>query len=95
MDQSVGNPEKDFEMLKEQSPIYALDKVDCPLLVIQGALDPRVVKAESDQVVEKLKELKKEVDYLVFDDEGHGFTKPENELKAYKALADFIEKHMK
>lgn len=94
MDKMVGNAERDRDKLIEQSPFFYLDKVDCPLLVIQGAKDPRVVKAESDQVVEKLKTLGKTVEYLVFEDEGHGFFRPENELKAYQTAADFITKHI-
>lgn len=94
MDSLVGNPEADREMLMEQSPINALENIDCPLLVIQGALDPRVVKAESDQVVEKLTQMGREVDYLVFDDEGHGFLKLDNELKAYSKAAEFLERHL-
>ncbi len=95
MDKLVGNPETEHAKLAEQSPITSLDYIDCPLLVIQGATDPRVVKAESDQVVKKLKSLGKEVEYLVFEDEGHGFLKPENELKAYKVAAEFLEKYLK
>ncbi len=94
MNTMVGNPEKDKKMLMEQSPINSLEQVDCPLLVIQGALDPRVVKSESDQVVERLKVLKKEVEYLVFEDEGHGFFKPENEISAYQRAAGFLEKYI-
>ncbi len=94
MSEVVGNPEIDKEKLEEQSPVFALDKIECPLLVIQGAKDPRVVKAESDQVVERLKAANKTVDYLVFDDEGHGFLKLENELRAYTAAANFLERWM-
>lgn len=94
MDKLVGNPERDKEKLTEQSPIFSLDKIDCPLMVVQGALDPRVVKAESDQVVDTLKKHGTEVEYLVFEDEGHGFFKLENELKAYKAIAGFLERHV-
>lgn len=94
MDKMVGHPVRDKQKLIEQSPFFAIDQVDCPLLVIQGAKDPRVVKAESDQVVEKLKALQKPVEYLVFEDEGHGFFRPENELKAYQAAADFLEKYV-
>jgi len=94
MDKLVGNPEKDREKLIEQSPINSLNKIDCPLMVVQGALDPRVVKAESDQVVETLKKHGREVEYLVFDDEGHGFLKQDNELKAYTSAASFLEKHL-
>lgn len=94
IDQMVGNPLKDKQKLMEQSPINYLDKIDCPLLVIQGAKDPRVVKSESDQVVEKLKSMNKQVEYLVFENEGHGFLKPENELLAYKKAADFLTTHI-
>jgi dipeptidyl aminopeptidase/acylaminoacyl peptidase len=59
-------------------------------LVIQGAKDPRVVQKESDQVVKKLKEMGKDVEYLVFEDEGHGFMKTDNELKAYESIVKFI-----
>lgn len=95
MDDHVGCPEKDKKMLMEQSPINYLENIDCPLLVVQGGKDPRVVKAESDQIVKKMKELKKEVEYLVFEDEGHGFIKTENELKAYETIANFIKNKLK
>jgi dipeptidyl aminopeptidase/acylaminoacyl peptidase len=95
MDGMVGNAKRDKDALTEQSPIFNLDKIDCPLFVVQGAKDPRVVKSESDQLVEKMKAMKKEVEYLVFDDEGHGFLKIENELKCYQAIADFFKQHQK
>lgn len=93
MDEMVGNEVRDYDKLKEQSPIFSLEKIDCPLIVIQGGRDPRVVQIESDQIVEKLKIMKKEVEYIVFEDEGHGFLKIENELKAYSAIAEFVKKH--
>ena len=93
MDEMVGNAQRDREKLTEQSPIFALDKIDCPLIVVQGGRDPRVVQSESDQVVEKLRSMKKTVEYLVFEDEGHGFLKTENELKAYEAIAEFVKKY--
>ena len=65
-----------------------------PLLVIQGATDPRVVKGESDQLVEKLRSLGRDVEYVVFDDEGHGFTKRQNELKAMRASAEWLERYL-
>ena len=95
MDRMVGNAERDADRLREQSPVFELDKIKCPLLVIQGALDPRVVKAESDQVVETLRQQGRKVEYLVFPDEGHGFLKLENELKAYSAAAEFLQKHLR
>lgn len=91
----VGDPEEDAELLTERSPLTYVDDIRAPLLVIQGANDPRVVKAESDQMVERLEHLGREVEYLVFEDEGHGFTKRSNSLAAYKAAADWLETHLK
>lgn len=93
MERWVGDPVKDKERLEKDSPITYLDGMTKPMLVIQGANDPRVVKAESDQIVAKLRERGAEVEYLVFDDEGHGFSKKANEIKAYRAVLDFFEKH--
>ena len=90
----VGDPETEADFLMERSPITYADDVTTPLLVIQGATDPRVVKGESDQFVEKLRSLGRTVDYVVFDDEGHGFTKRPNELKAYRLAADWLEQHL-
>lgn len=90
----VGDPETEADFLMERSPITYVENVETPLLVIQGATDPRVVKAESDQMVEKLRDLGREVEYVVFDDEGHGFTKRPNELKAYRLAADWLERHL-
>jgi dipeptidyl aminopeptidase/acylaminoacyl peptidase len=90
----VGDPETEADFLIERSPITYVENVQAPLLVIQGATDPRVVKGESDQLVEKLESLGREVEYVVFDDEGHGFTKRPNELKAYGLAAGWLEKHL-
>jgi dipeptidyl aminopeptidase/acylaminoacyl peptidase len=94
MKQWVGDPVEDAELLDERSPINYIDKLRAPLLVIQGANDPRVVKNESDQMVARLKKLKREVEYMVFEDEGHNFTKTTNLLKALKASADWFETHL-
>jgi len=64
-----------------------------PMLVIQGANDPRVVKAESDQIVAELKKRKVDVEYLVLEDEGHGLSKLENKIKVYRLILDFLERH--
>jgi dipeptidyl aminopeptidase/acylaminoacyl peptidase len=90
----VGDPETEVDFLMERSPITYVENVKTPLLVIQGATDPRVVKGESDQMVEKLRELGRDVEYVVFDDEGHGFTKRANELKAYRLAAEWLEQHL-
>ncbi len=90
----VGDPETEADFLMERSPITYVENVQTPLLVIQGATDPRVVKSESDQLVDKLKSLGRDVEYVVFDDEGHGFTKRANELKAYGLAAKWLERHL-
>ncbi len=90
----VGDAEADRDFLVQRSPITYVDRVRCPLLVIQGGMDPRVVKAESDQMVERLKSRGLEVEYVVFPDEGHGFTKRKNEFAAWRASAEFLLKHL-
>jgi dipeptidyl aminopeptidase/acylaminoacyl peptidase len=62
------------------------------MLVIQGAMDPRVVKAESDKIVEALQKNDASVEYIVLDDEGHGFSKKENEMKVYRAVLEFFDR---
>jgi dipeptidyl aminopeptidase/acylaminoacyl peptidase len=87
----VGDPETEADFLLARSPISYVDQIKAPLFVIQGANDPRVVKAESDQIVERLRSRGVEVRYDVYEDEGHGFTKRANELKALKDAATFLE----
>ncbi len=94
MKEFVGDPDEDEEMLRERSPITYIENVRAPLLVIQGAKDPRVVKGESDQLVERLRELGRTVEYILFEDEGHGFTKRENELTVWRATAGWLERHL-
>lgn len=94
MERWVGDPEKDREMLIERSPITYVDQVRAALLIIQGAHDPRVAKAESDQMVERLRSRSVPVEYVVFEDEGHGFTKRKNEIRAWRATVDFFERHL-
>jgi len=94
MDSWVGNPEADREMLIERSPITYVDQIRAPLFIIQGAKDPRVVKAESDQIVERLRSLNRTVRYDVYEDEGHGFTRRANELKAFKDVATWLEQYL-
>jgi len=92
--QMVGHPVADRALLEERSPINFIDRVKAPMLVIQGANDARVVKAESDQVVERLRGLGGTVEYLVFDDEGHGFSHVSNEIRAASAIVGFLDRHM-
>lgn len=92
MNQWVGDPVKDREKLIEFSPITHLQGMVKPMLVIQGANDPRVVKAESDKIVEALQDKGREVEYLVLEDEGHGFSKKENEIKVNRKILEFFDR---
>lgn len=91
MDQWVGNPERDREKLIEYSPITYIENMTKPMLVVQGANDPRVVKEESDQIVQALQEKGRKVEYMLLEDEGHGFSKKENEIAVYRKILQFME----
>jgi dipeptidyl aminopeptidase/acylaminoacyl peptidase len=90
----VGDPDTEEDFLRERSPITYVDQARAALLVLQGAKDPRVVQAESDQMVERLRELGREVEYVVFEDEGHGFTRYANEVRAYRLTCEWLERHL-
>lgn len=91
----IGDPETQLDMLKEVSPLFHADKIRRPLIVLQGANDPRVIKPESDEIVEAVKKSGVPVEYVVFDNEGHGFTKKANEIQANKAILEFLDKHLR
>ncbi len=91
----VGHPEKDKELLKSVSPVFHADKIKTPLFVAQGANDPRVNKQESDQIVEALKKRGVDVEYMVKENEGHGFMNEENKIEFYNAMTEFLDKHLK
>ncbi|MGA0848910.1 MAG: alpha/beta hydrolase family protein, partial [Chthoniobacterales bacterium] len=90
----IGNPETEKELLTAASPLFSADKISAPLLIAQGANDPRVKKAESDQIVEALKKRGIDVPYIVKDNEGHGFANEENRLYFYRAIERFLAKHL-
>ena len=90
----VGDPDTEPEFLDSRSPLYKADQIVCPLLIAQGANDPRVKQAESEAIVAALRERGKEVEYLLFEDEGHGFARPENRLKFYAAAEKFLARHL-
>ncbi|MDM1397731.1 S9 family peptidase [Myroides odoratimimus] len=87
--------EQEREIAREVSPVYQLHKINKPLFVVQGANDPRVKIAESDQIVEALRARGFEVPYMVKYDEGHGFAKEENSIAFYKCMMGFISEHLK
>lgn len=91
----MGNPETQRDMLLAKSPLFHADRIKKPLMVLQGANDPRVLKVESDEIVEAVKKNNVPVEYIVFDDEGHGFVKKENRIKGYKSLLQFADKYLK
>jgi len=90
----MGHPEKDKELWERVSPIFHADKIKVPMLVAQGANDPRVNKGESDQIVEALRERGIEVEYMVKENEGHGFRNEENRFDFYRAMEKFLGKHL-
>jgi dipeptidyl aminopeptidase/acylaminoacyl peptidase len=90
----IGDPVKDEALLKAISPVFHADKIKSPLLVAQGANDPRVKKAESDQIVKALENSNVEVQYLFKNNEGHGFANEENRFDFYRAMEIFLGKHL-
>jgi dipeptidyl aminopeptidase/acylaminoacyl peptidase len=90
----VGNPETDAEFLWSRSPLSRARDIRIPLLIAQGANDPRVKQAESEQIVAALKEAGIDHEYMLFPDEGHGFAKPENRIKFYTAAERFLAKYL-
>ncbi len=91
----IGNPFTEEEYLKSISPLFHADKIERPLLVLQGVNDPRVLKIESDEIVERLKEHGVPVEYVVFDDEGHGFKKKANRIRGANAMLAFLDKYLR
>jgi len=90
----VGNPATEEDFLWSRSPLSRVEGVRIPLLIAQGANDPRVKKAEAEQFVAALRERGIDHEYLLFDDEGHGFAKPENRLRFYTEAERFLSRHL-
>jgi len=90
----IGNEETEPEFLHSRSPLFKADAIRIPMLIAQGANDPRVKQAESEQIVAALRQKEKDVDYLVFPDEGHGFARPENRIAFYAAAEQFLARHL-
>jgi pimeloyl-ACP methyl ester carboxylesterase len=91
---AVGDPERDHDFLLERSPRTYIADVSCPLLVIQGQNDPRVVEPKSRDLVEELRGIGREVEYLVFEDEGHDVLKLPNRVRCYDAIVGFFSEHL-
>jgi dipeptidyl aminopeptidase/acylaminoacyl peptidase len=91
----MGDPKTDSARLRRISPLFNADRIKVPLMVLQGANDPRVLKVESDEIVAAAKKNGVPVEYVVFPDEGHGFVKKENEIRGYAGILAFLDQHLK
>ncbi len=91
----LGDPKADSARLRRISPLFNASKIKVPLMVLQGANDPRVLKVESDEIVAAAKKNGVPVEYIVFPDEGHGFVKKENQIRGYTAVLEFLDQHLK
>lgn len=91
----VGDPVADRERLLATSPLFHAKEIRRPLLVVQGANDPRVIKVESDEIVEAVRKNRVPVEYIVFPDEGHGFSKKKNQAEASARILAFLDKYLK
>ncbi len=89
----LGTPAEDAELYRDRSPITHVREITAPLLVLQGANDPRVPKAEADQVVEALRAAGRSYEYVVYDDEGHGFTQTRNRIDALRRALEWFDRH--
>jgi dipeptidyl aminopeptidase/acylaminoacyl peptidase len=93
--EEMGDPAEDRERLERISPLFHAENIVRPLLVVQGANDPRVLQVESDEIVVKVQANGVPVEYVLFPDEGHGFTKKENRIRASEAYVEFLDRHLK
>lgn len=93
--QEIGDPATQKDFLIETSPLFHADKIKKPLLVLQGANDPRVIKPESDEIVAAVKQNGVPVEYVVFEDEGHGFAKKENQIESSAAILKFLDTYLR
>lgn len=90
----VGHPEKDRDFLWSRSPLSRVDQIRIPMLIGQGANDPRVTKVEAEQIVDAMKKARIPHKYMLFEDEGHGFAKPENAMKFNAEAEKFLAEHL-
>lgn len=90
----LGDPAEDAERLRRISPLFHADDITKPMIVLQGANDPRVLQVESDEIVQALRDNGVPVEYVLFDDEGHGFRNRDNEIEGYRAIRQFLDTHL-
>ena len=90
----LGDPAEDAERLRRISPLFHAENIVRPMIVLQGANDPRVLQVESDEIVEAVRENGVPVEYVLFDDEGHGFRNRDNEIEGYRAIREFLDQHL-
>jgi dipeptidyl aminopeptidase/acylaminoacyl peptidase len=93
--EKLGDPDADEELLRDISPLFHAHNISKPLMVLQGAKDPRVLRVESDDIVAAVRSNGGVVEYLLFDDEAHGFRKRTNAVRAYQAILNFLDQHLK
>ncbi len=91
----MGNPYEDSVYLYNISPLFHAEKIQKPFMVLQGANDPRVLQVESDEIVEKARANGVPVEYVIFEDEGHGFRKKDNQIESNKKILEFLDKYLK
>jgi dipeptidyl aminopeptidase/acylaminoacyl peptidase len=92
--EEMGNPKKDSLMLYNKSPLFFSDNIKKPLMVIQGANDPKVPQSESDSIVARVRANNMPTEYVLFDDEGHGIRKKENQIEAMKRIGEFLKQNL-
>jgi dipeptidyl aminopeptidase/acylaminoacyl peptidase len=93
--EKLGDPDTDEDLLRAISPAFHAEKITKPLLVIQGARDPRVLRIESDDIVAAVSRCGGTVEYLLLEDEAHGFRKRANAVRAYQAILAFLDRYLK
>ena len=91
---TMGDPKKDEARYRDRSPIFFVDQIKAPLLLLAGGNDPRCPKSETLQVVEAVKKRGGVAEYKIYENEGHGFARVENQIDAYKRVADFLKAHV-
>jgi len=91
---TMGDPEKNKDLFHDRSPIFFVDQIKAPLFLLAGGNDPRCPEEEAQQVVDAIKKRGGAVEYKIYENEGHGFARVENQIDAYKRVSDFLKAHV-